>query len=101
MSISKLKVDEKSYNIKFWNIPDDKYNEIVKLFKIDRQKPIDKRELFVMYISLIRKFIHRNVIIISRYGREQKKIYKLNIEWIKNNKSSFHIETQQYLDGNI
>ena len=54
MNIKPLEVDAKIDNIKFQIIPDNTYNLMKKVFRINRPKPKNKYELLKLYVSIIK-----------------------------------------------
>jgi hypothetical protein len=94
MKIKPLRVDVKIEDITFFNISDNEFSLIKKTFRITRQKPKTKNELFQMYIAIIKNITCPELIISTRKtNNEGKKYmsYQLNFELIK-----YHIKLNLY-----
>jgi hypothetical protein len=94
MKIKPLQVDAKIDDISFPNISDKEFELMKKTFRITRQKPKTKHEVFQMYISIIKNITCPEIIITTRKtNNEGQKYmsYKLNIDLIKH-----HIKLNLY-----
>jgi hypothetical protein len=94
MKIKPLQVDVKIEDITFFNISDKEFELFKKTFRITRQKPKTKNELFQMYISIIKNITCPEFIISKQIRNDDGKrymSYKLNSEFIKH-----HIKLNLY-----
>lgn len=93
MKIQKYQINAKLDDITFFDIPDNEYVLISKVFRIVRKKPSTKDELLKLYISMLRN-VMTSEIVISTKGttRDNQKIsYKLNKDFVK-----FHIDLNKF-----
>ena len=81
-------------DINFFIIPDARYKLIKKVFRIAREKPKDKKELFSLYISIIKHITTKELIITTRGTTRDNKnnyYYKLNDRFLK-----YHLELNAF-----
>lgn len=93
MKIQKYQINAKLENITYYDISDNEYTLICKLFRIVRKKPSSKDELFKLYISMLRN-VMTSEFVISTKGttRDNQKIsYKLNADFVR-----FHIDLNMF-----
>ena len=93
MKIQKYQINAKLDDITYFDIPDNEYILICKLFEKNRKKPLTKDELFKLYISMLRN-VMTSKIVISTKGttRDNQKIsYKLDKDFVK-----FHIDLNTF-----
>ena len=93
MKIQKYQINAKLDDITYFNIPDNEYILICKLFEKNRKKPLTKDELFKLYISMLRN-VMTSEIVISAKGTTRdnlKMSYKLNKDFVK-----FHIDLDMF-----
>ena len=93
MKIQKYQINAKIDDIIYFDISDDEYQLICKLFRIVRKKPSTNYELFKLYISMLRN-VMTSEIVISTKGTtraNQKISYKLNKDFVK-----FHIDLNMF-----
>ena len=93
MKIKRYQVDVKLDDITFYDIPENEYKLICKIFRITRAKPSDIHELFKMYVSMLRNIMTSEIVIAKQNTtRANKKMsYTLNDKFIK-----FHIELNMF-----
>ena len=93
MKIKRYQVDVKLDDITFYDIPENEYKLICKIFRITRAKPSDIHELFKMYVSMLRNIMTSEFVIAKQNTtRTNKKMsYTLNDKFIK-----FHIELNMF-----
>lgn len=93
MKIQKYQIDVKLDDVTFFDIPQNEYLLICKLFRIKREKPSNNYKLLNLYVSMVRHVMTSEVII-SKKGttRDNLKIsYKLNKDFVK-----FHIDLNMF-----
>ena len=94
MKIKRFQVDVKSDDIiTFYDIPENEYKLICKIFRITRAKPSNMHKLFTMYVSMLRNIMTSEFVIGKQNTtRTNKKMsYTLNDKFIK-----FHIELNMF-----
>ena len=93
MKIQKYQINAKLDDITYFNIPDNEYILICKLFEKIRKKPLTKDELFKLYISMLRNVMSSEFVISTKgTTRDNQKIsYTLNKDFVK-----FHIDLNMF-----
>jgi hypothetical protein len=107
MNIKRFEVDAKINNITFYDIPDNEFKLLSKIFSITkRTKPKNIDDLFKLYIYMVRHLLTSKSLTVSRgttRATQTKVFYKINIEFIK-----YHIDLNlfsnpylKYYDDNL
>ena len=88
MNITHLNVN-KCNEIKMYNIPEDTFKYMKKIFRITRPKPSNTKDLFILYISIIKNITCKDFITSLKSTKRNDKTtyYSLNEEFIK-----YHID---------
>ena len=93
MKIKRYQVDVKLDDITFFDISENEYALICKVFRIIRKKPSNNDDLFKLYVSMLRNIMTSDIVV-SKKGttrKSQKITYTLNKDLIK-----FHIQLNMY-----
>jgi hypothetical protein len=107
MNIKRFEVDAKINNITFYDIPDNEFKLLSKIFSITkRTKPKNIDDLFKLYIYMVRHLLTSKSLTVSRgttRATQTKVFYKINIDFIK-----YHIDLNlfsnpylKYYDDNL
>ena len=93
MKINHLQLDVKLSNINMCTIPDNKFHLMKKVFRIKRNKPTTKDELFQLYISMVKHVSTNDFVKANRCMKNNKREtkYTLNEDLVK-----YHIELNQF-----
>jgi hypothetical protein len=95
IGITHLCVDVKIENMTFFDIPNNMFQLMKKVFRIERAKPKNKNELIKLYISMIKNIACPEIIISTKATKRNDRNYKyeLNKELLK-----YHIELDTYVN---
>ena len=93
MNIQRLDVGVNAKNVNFFDIPNNEYDLIKKVFKAGRVKPTNAYELIKLYVSMLKNITCPDFILTTRGTKTNDRTikYKLNTDLVKK-----YIELNKY-----